>query len=237
MTWTCELTETRLSDYLDGALAAEERAAFDLHVNGCARCIPLVASLAHLLSGMHAMEQVEPPPRLVYAILDKTLGPREALTGWRAVLAWLRGMGSVRFAYGALSMVATLLVFVTASGFNWRKPRLADLRPDVIYRNADRKAHLVYAQGTKFVNDLRVVNEIQSRLRQDSEIPATQENTVPESSPGKQPGHTDGSRPASPRQQNRANDIRGPVRVFAEQMPLLTAPWMCGGHEGARTTS
>ena len=115
------------------------------------------------------MEQIEPPPRLVYAILDQTLGPRDTATGWRAVLAWMRGIGTVRFAYGALSMVATLAIFVTAAGFNWRKPKLADLRPDVIYRNADREAHLVYGKGMKFVNDLRVVNEIQSRLRQDSE--------------------------------------------------------------------
>jgi len=30
-----------------------------------------------LLTGLHGMEQIEAPPRLVYSILDKTLGPRE----------------------------------------------------------------------------------------------------------------------------------------------------------------
>jgi hypothetical protein len=233
MTWTCEQTEARLSDYLDGVMSREESAAFNVHVNGCERCAPMVASVSHLLSDMHAMEQIEPPARLVYAILDRTLGPRDTVSGWRAVLAWLRGIGSVRFAYGAVSMVATLAIFVTAAGFNWRKPRLADLRPDVIYRNADRQVHLVYAKGTKFVNDLRVVNEIQSRLRQDSEIPTSNQSTVPQSSPDKHPGSTE-STPSAPKQQNRANDVMRRLEVLAEEMPFVAAPWMIGGEAGSR---
>ena len=234
MTWTCELTEARLSDYLDGAMPAGERASFDAHVNTCDRCTPLVASVSHLLESMHSMEQLEPPSRLVYSILDQTLGPREALSGWRALLAWARGIGTARFAYGALSMVATLAIFVTAAGFNWRKPRLADLRPDVIYRNADRQAHLVYARGTKFVNDLRVVNEIQSRLRQDSEIPTSNEGTVPPSTPDKQPGRTEGT-PSGPKQQNRANDVMRRLEVLAEEMPFVAAPWITSGDVASRS--
>ena len=52
MTWTCEQTEARLSDYLDGVLQPAEQAAFDLHVNGCERCTPLVASVSHVLAGL-----------------------------------------------------------------------------------------------------------------------------------------------------------------------------------------
>jgi anti-sigma factor RsiW len=219
MSWTCEQTEARLSDYLDGALAPAELTEFRAHVPACPRCAPLVAGVSDLLSGMHAMEQVEPPPRLVYAILDKTLGPREALTGWRAVWAMLRGRSSLRFAYGALSMAATLIIFVSAAGFDWKHPKLADLRPAVIYRNADNKAHLVYANTTKFVNNLRVVNEIQSRLRQDSELPTNPEITLPETSPQKEPGSTDGTRPATPRQQNRANDLMRHIEVLAIELP------------------
>ena len=218
MTWTCEQIEARLSDYLDGALIDRERAAFDAHVNGCERCAPLVASVSHLVSRMQAMEQLEAPPRLVYAILDKTLGPREAATGWRAVLGWIRGMASMRFAYGALSVAATLVILVTACGFNWRKPKLTDLRPASIYHSADRQAHLVYAHGTKFVNDLRVVSEIQSRLREGNEIPTTPESTAP--SPEKRPGRTDGSQPASPKQQNRADDVTRKFEVLAADLPV-----------------
>jgi len=228
MSWTCEQTEARLSDYLDGLLHPAELAEFSAHVPSCARCAPLVASVSDLLTGLHGMEQVEAPPRLLYSILDKTLGPRETVTGWRAMLGWVRGTASIRFAYGALSVAATFIIFVTASGFSWRHPKVADLKPATIYRNADRTAHLAYASSVKFVNDLRVVNEIQSRLREDNELRGNQENVIPATSPQqKQPGSSDGSKPIAPRQQNRANDLARQIEVMAMEFPSV-----CGGLGG-----
>jgi hypothetical protein len=173
------------------------------------------------------MEQIEAPPRLVYSILDKTLGPRETLAGWRAILGWVRGVASVRFAYGALSVAATLIIFVTAAGLNWRHPKLADLQPATIYRKANSTVHVAYGSSVKFVNDLRVVNEIQSRLRDENDLRANPENPIPESSPQKQPGRTDGSKPATPRQQNRANDLARHIEVLAMGLPAI-----CSGPGG-----
>ncbi len=85
MNWTCEQTEARLSDYLEGLLSPAEKHAFDLHVNACERCTPLVASVSSLLSYLHSMKPLETPPHLVYSILDKTVGPRETAKGWRGV--------------------------------------------------------------------------------------------------------------------------------------------------------
>lgn len=229
MSWTCEQTEARLSDYLDGLLSPRDTQAFNVHVNACARCTMIVSGVAHLLGGLHGMEAVEPPPRLIYNILDKTLGPREA-KGWRAVFAWLRILGSRRFAYSGISVAASLLILLLASGFSLRKPKLADLSPLNIYRNADRGVHLAYARSTKFVSDLRVVYEIQSRLGRENELPAPQENTLPRSAPEKQPGRTDGTGPGRPRQQNRAFDISRQFEVLASEIPIfsgeLCAQWI-----------
>jgi hypothetical protein len=221
MTWTCEQTELRLTEYLDGLLSADEQHSFDVHVNSCERCSPVVRDVTHVVRNLHLLPELEAPPRLVYNILDRTLGPRETVTGWAAVLAFLRGIASPKFAYGSLSVAATFLMLITASGFNWKKPKLADLAPASIYRNTNRQVHLAYARGTKYVSDLRVVYEIQSRLRQDNELPTGNENTVPESSP-KQPGTTDGAPPATPRQQNRANDSHSHLQVLAEELPFLS---------------
>jgi hypothetical protein len=222
MTWNCEQTELLLTDYLDGLLQPEQQRAFDIHVSGCERCTPLVASVTHAVANLRALPELETPPRLVYNILDATLGPRETVTGWAAFRAWARGLASPRFAYGSLSVAATFLMLVTASGFNWKKPKIADLSPVNIYRGADRQAHLAYARGTKYVSDLRVVYEIQSRLRQDSEIPTSNEGTDPDSNQQKEPGRTDGTAPSSPRQQNRANDVNTHLQVLAEELPVLS---------------
>src|SRR3977135_1282996 len=174
MTWTCEQTEAHLSDYLDGFLQPAEQTAFDLHVNTCERCTPLVAGVSHVLGTLHTLEQVEPSPQLVNSILAATLGPES----WRNAKHWLRSLQSPRFVYSAVSVAATFIVILTASGFSWRKPKLADLAPDTLYHNRDGKGQWVYARGTKFVSDLRVVYEIQSRLRQDNDVPTTPASTV-----------------------------------------------------------
>jgi anti-sigma factor RsiW len=218
MTWTCEQTEARLSDYLDGFLEPAEQTAFDLHVNRCERCTPLVASVSHVLGTLHTLEQVAPSPRLVNSILTATQGPQ----GWRKAKGWLRSLQSPRFVYSAVSVAATFVVLLTASGFSWKKPKLADLAPTTIYRNADRQAHLVYARSTKFVSDLRVVYEIQSRMNENEQNPAAREETIPQTSPNKEPGQTDNTKPSAPRQQNRANDIGRNLQVLAMQFPILS---------------
>ena len=229
MHWTCEQTEERLSDYIDDLLTVEERAAFVAHVPTCERCGPLFASVAHLVTNLHSIAEVEAPPRLVYAILNQTLGPRETVTGWPALRRSFRGLATMRFAYGALSLAATFLVLLTASGFNFRHPKMADLKPVTIYRKADAQAHLVYARGTKFFSDLRVVNEIQSRLRENVQTPVNSEDTLPQNVPGKEPGSTDGSKPG-PRQQNRADGIYRNLEVLADELPVFT-----GVYGGRRT--
>ena len=218
MNWNCEQTEARLSDYLDGVLHPAEQAAFDLHVNACERCTPLVAGVSRVLGTLHTLAQVEPRPQLFDSILTATLGPQS----WRRAKRWLRGLRSPRFVYSAVSVAATFVVILTASGF-WKKPKLADLAPATIYRNTNRRAHLVYAQSAKFVSDLRVVYEIQTRLNENEQNPATREQTTPKNSPDKQPGRTDNTNPSAPKQQNRADEIGRNLRVLALQFPVLSA--------------
>jgi anti-sigma factor RsiW len=228
MNWTCEQTEARLGDYLDGLLQPSERAALEAHVaQDCERCAPLLSSVTQLVGHLHGMEELEAPPRLVYNILDKTLGPRDTVVAAPGFFGWLsatmRGMGLPRFAYGALSLSATFLMLASASGFNWRHPKLADLQPQVIARNADRQAHLVFARSAKFVSDLRVVYEIQTRLRQDSnELPTSNEDAVPSTAPN---------------QQNRATSVDRSLEVLASafisracltRVPLFTSSLSSG---------
>src|SRR5712671_3024176 len=203
MNWTCEQTEARLSDYLDGLLQPVEQSAFNLHVNTCERCAPLVAGVAHALGGLYALESVEPPPQLENAILTATLGA----PSWRNARRWLKSLQSPRFVYSVASVAATIIVILTASGFSFTKPKLADLRPATIYHKTDSAAHLAYGHAVKVVTDLRVVYEIQTRLNENGQNPATREQAVPKNSPDKQPGRTDNTNPSAPKQQNRADGL------------------------------
>lgn len=222
MTWTCDQVEAQLSDYLDGLLQAPEHKAFEEHVARCAQCTPLLASVRSLVVGMHSMEQLETPPRLIYKILDKTLGPRETVSGWQALRNFLRGFGTPRFAYGMASVVATFAILLSATGFSLRKPKLAELRPANIYHSVDRQVHRNYARGVKYVSDLRVVYEIQSRLRSDQDdLQKAPEESLPKPTPDKNPGQTDDQKPAQPRQQNRANEVAHQLELLAAQCPVF----------------
>ena len=113
MTWTCEQTEARLSDYLDGILETAELHAFNQHVNTCERCAPLVAGVAHVLGDLYGLEQVEPPRQLESAILTATLGKRRV---WD-VRGWLRTLQSPRFVYSFASVAATIIMIMSACLF------------------------------------------------------------------------------------------------------------------------
>jgi hypothetical protein len=65
---------------------------------------------------------------------------------------------------------------------------------------------------------MRVVYEIQSRLRQDEAIPASPEETLPSSPSDKNPGRTDESQPSQPKQQNRANGVGKNLQLLAVSM-------------------
>jgi putative zinc finger protein len=197
MNWNCEKVEANLSDYVDRLLAPEERREFEAHVHGCARCAPMVAGMMSLVASMHAMEPIELPADLERKILNATLGPRQEKLGWRAWFGWMQPVLQPKFAYGAISLIITTMVISQAVGIEWRKPTLADLNPVNIYRTADRNVHLIYARGSKFFTDLRVVYEIQSRLR-----PVAPAQAAPEQK--QNPGTSNGPDEKSPRKMNRA---------------------------------
>ncbi len=179
-----------------------------------------MAGVSHVLGTLHTLAQVEPPPQLFDSILTATLGPQS----WRRAKRWLRGLQSPRFVYSAVSVAATLVVILTASGFSFSKPKLAALHPAAIYRNADIQAHQVYAHSVKFVSDLRVVYEIQTRLNENGQNPTTREQTIPQNAPNKQPGTTDNTNPSAPKQQNRADEIGRNLRMLASRFPVLSGP-------------
>jgi hypothetical protein len=184
MDWNCTLTEERLSDLLDASILPDEAAAYSAHAAGCARCAKLVAQVGGLVTRMQRSALVAEPSALVEKILDATLGSRKQTKlspGWSG---WLSAIWQPRFAMGVVTAAASLVIVAQALGSAAGK---SSMNPVNLVRGANRQAHLTYAHGVKFVNDLRVVYEIQSRLSSQPEsfsepisVPAANPSVKPE---------------------------------------------------------
>ena len=158
MNWDCTLTEERLSDALSGTLLPEESAAFRAHTAKCERCGQLVARVGGIVSQLQELPPIQEPPFLASRIIALTRGMplgNSATQRWPAI--W-----QTRFVMGLATVAATALIVFHALSAG--APSKLQFSPASLYRGANRRAHLTYARGVKFVNDLRVVYEIQSRL-------------------------------------------------------------------------
>jgi anti-sigma factor RsiW len=162
MAWTCEQTEDRLLDALDGNLDSAERALLDAHLADCAKCRQLAVGVRQTVEALHHLPPVEPAPWLVPKIIERTSGIRPVHRfRW---FGWLDSLAQPRFALGVVAVLVSLSILLRALS-GGAPSSLAALNPLQLYRQVDRRAHLVYARSVKFISDLRVVYEIQSRFQ------------------------------------------------------------------------
>ena len=165
MNWNCTQLDERLSEYLDGQLTREEQAAAEAHARGCPRCAEWLDARRAALWLRH-VEHLESPPGLETRILALTVAAPPRLTLWESVQSAWRLAATPRFALSMSTGVLALLLALNLFGVSLRDIRAADLSPSNMYRAANRKAYQTYAWGVRYVNDLRVVYEIRSRLEE-----------------------------------------------------------------------
>jgi hypothetical protein len=188
--------ENLVSGYLEGQLDSIRRLAFEAHVAACPECRELVAAVRQAMEYCRSAEGPEPAPWLIPKILLATIGERQP-TLFERLATFLRPGFQARVVYGVAMTVFSASMIINAAGINLRQVTLADLNPRTWVHRADRTGHLLYARAEKFYYDLRVVYEIESRLRQlhqqsgqesqgSSEQPG--QPSKPDSSPG---GSTD----------------------------------------------
>jgi Putative zinc-finger len=190
--------ENLASDYLEGQLVAARQAEVEAHLAGCEACRELVADLRHALELCRSAEQLEPAPWLVSRIMRATVGERKPTLRerWQG---FFQPVLQPRIAYAVGMAVFSVSLIVSTAGINLQNLTLQDLNPRTWVYQANRTGHLLYARAEKFYYDLRVVYEIESRLRQlrqqggGSTAPQEREQAPPEGGPGKS---TDGSSPS-----------------------------------------
>jgi len=189
--------ENLTSDYLEGLLEPALKAEVESHLSACPACLEMVGDVRRALELCHEAPEFEPAPWLVRKIMLATVGQRKPSRAERllASIRPLLQLRQLRVAYGIAMAVFSFSIIINAAGINLRHMTIEDLNPRTWFFRANRAGHLYYARAEKFYYDLRVVYEIESRLRQ-LRSHSEEEQEAPKQEPP--PGGSTNSGPALP---------------------------------------
>ncbi len=200
--------ENLASDYLEGLLEPALKREVEAHLSGCPSCLEMVGDVRRAMELCHSAPELEPSPWLVRKIMLATVGERKPTLAER-LAAFFRPALQPRFAYGVAMALFSFSIIINAAGVNLRHMSVEDLNPRTWFFRANRAGHLYYARAEKFYYDLRVVYEIESRLRQLRSHPEEEPQEAPkqESPAGGSTNSTPLTTPALATNQARVVDV------------------------------
>jgi len=170
-TMTCPDVEILLAEYVDGTLQVEQKSAVESHLAGCVACAALARDAAAAVAFLERTPGVEAPPELVTRILfEITSGPSRTAVkpGWvrRAFGNWLEPVLQPRFAMGMAMTVLSFAMLGRFSGIQVRQLKPSDLDPVKVWMAAEDRLHRTWERGVKYYESLRLVYDIQTRLKE-----------------------------------------------------------------------
>jgi hypothetical protein len=202
----CHDFDTLLSDALDGVLTGAQLDTFQAHARTCSACGPLLADVTAGRNWLKDLTEVEPPVSLVNNILASTTGvdtqrlrinvpashpgaSRLGVSWWDRMQAWASGAvqpvwGTVRQPRFAMSFgmaFFSLSVALSVLGVKPADLRQLSLRPTVLrhnYYNAE-------ARVVRYYENIRLVYEVESRVRELKRNVAPAAEPAPEKDKGK----------------------------------------------------
>ncbi len=199
----CNEFDLLLSDALDGILTGTGLDRFQAHAQDCKACGPLLAEAQAGRNWLKGLTEVEPPATLVTNILASTTGidtqrlraavrsPQHRISWWEHVQASLfesvfepiwATVRQPRFAMSFGMAFFALSVGLTVAGVKPADLRQISLRPSAI-------RHTYYSTQARVVHyyeNVRIVYEVESRVREIKRTVAPAEPGPKESRPAKQ---------------------------------------------------
>jgi anti-sigma factor RsiW len=167
----CSEFESILADYLDGTLGSTERAALELHAAECADCRAFKDEVSSAANVLKSIEQIEPPPLLVTRIayqapLGRVRDEYEPPTAWNKFVAkWLQPVLQPRLVMGMAMTVLSFTMLERCTGVKVERVQAADLNPIRVWGGMEMKAVRFKDRMFKYYENLRVVYEVEARLR------------------------------------------------------------------------
>jgi hypothetical protein len=236
---SCSEFDALLSQAIDGTLAGERLATFEAHGRVCQLCGPLLREADTGRSWLKSLTEVEPPDQLVANILLRTSGvvsTHRHVAGEPVATSWMdhvRNWAGViatpivamarqpRFAMSFGMAFFTLSVTLSLAGVKFSDVRHLDLRPSAIRRTYYETSGRV----VKYYENIRVVYEIESRVRQFKEAaaPAQQPSEQRNNNDPKNKTKNDTSGPPDQKQE-RNYSREGNQPIFAASLPIYRGP-------------
>ncbi len=166
----CSEFDNLLCDYVDQTLHGEQKLAAQQHIAECADCAELAKDCLAGANFLERVAAVEPPPELVTRILfDVTSGRATAQlkqTAVRRVFGkWLEPVLQPRFAMGMAMTVLSFAMLGRFSGIQVRQLKPSDLDPVKVWATLDDKTHRAWNGAVKYYESLKLVYDIQTRLK------------------------------------------------------------------------
>jgi anti-sigma factor RsiW len=166
----CSDLEILLADYVDGTIHGEQKSAIEQHLAECPDCAEIARDAAAAVGFMQRTANVEAPPELVTRILfEMTSGPSSAAVkpslARRLFGSWGERLLQPRF---SMSFAMTILSFAMLgrfSGVEVRQLKPSDLDPVKVWAAVEDRAHRTWERTVKYYENLRVVYEIQTQLK------------------------------------------------------------------------
>ena len=170
---TCAEFEVQYCDYVDGLLRDPEKSALQEHLRVCAACAELARDIEGAVAFMARAEKVEPPAELLTRILHDIPSPKvkpERRSWFRKIFGGVTDtVLQPRFAMGMAMTMLSFAMLVKFTGITPRPIRPADLDPAKIWAAVDDRAHRTWDRAVKYYDNMRLVIEVQSRLKEWSE--------------------------------------------------------------------
>ena len=170
---TCAEFEILYCDYIDGLLRDPEKTELEQHLSTCAACAELAKEISGAVAFLERVEKVEPPAELLTRILHDIPSPKvkpERRSWFRRIFGGVTDtLLQPRFAMGMVMTMLSFAMLMKLTGITPRPIRPADLSPAKIWAVLDERAHRTWDRAVKYYDNMRLVIEIQSRLKEWSE--------------------------------------------------------------------
>jgi hypothetical protein len=167
----CTEFESILADYIDGTLGEAQRAAVDEHAAGCSNCREFMADAAGVVAILKSAPEVDAPPELITRIAfqaprGRMRHPADRRTFFSKLAArWLQPILQPRLVMGMAMTLLSFSMLERCTGVHVEHIQAADLNPARVWDGVEDKVVRARDRIVKSYENLRVVYEIETRLR------------------------------------------------------------------------